>query len=298
MARVNRAIDHVVAHLAEPLPLEEVARVAAFSPFHFHRIFRAVTGETLAAFVKRVRLERAAHLISHRKDARLTDIALACGFSSSSDFTRSFKAQYGMPPSAFDSDAFRAPRREAMIERDIPEEGRHRVRALPVAENPDGFEARLIDLPARTVAYIRVMQGYAGGLARALERLTDWATKRGLAGGQWLGYQWDDPEIVPREKCRYDAGLEVPAGTDVEPQGDVMLARFESMRVAEVDIAGPIDLELRAIHWLYFSWLPRSGCAPAHAPMFEAWNGRPFAHGGSHFELRLHLPVVDAREPL
>ena len=58
-ARVNRAVDHVLLHLDEPLRLEDLAAVAGFSQFHFHRIFRALMGETLARFVKRVRLERA-----------------------------------------------------------------------------------------------------------------------------------------------------------------------------------------------------------------------------------------------
>src|SRR5207247_10418688 len=53
--RVNRVIDHVRAHLAEPLTLADLARVAAFSPFHFHRVFRAITGETLFGFIQRLR---------------------------------------------------------------------------------------------------------------------------------------------------------------------------------------------------------------------------------------------------
>jgi AraC family transcriptional regulator len=114
VARVNRAIDHIVQNLGEPLQLEDVARVACFSPFHFHRIFRALVGETLNAFVKRVRLERAVVLRSHRPDATLTEIALACGFSSSSDFSRSFRAHYGVPPSLFDIERFRASRREQL----------------------------------------------------------------------------------------------------------------------------------------------------------------------------------------
>ena len=57
--RVNRAIDHVTRNLAQPLQLEDVAKVAAFSTFHLHRIFRALVGETLLEFVKRTRLERA-----------------------------------------------------------------------------------------------------------------------------------------------------------------------------------------------------------------------------------------------
>jgi AraC family transcriptional regulator len=95
VARVNRAIDYITANLDRRLRLEDVARAACFSPYHFHRIFRALMGETLAAFVKRVRLERAVYLLSHRDGARLTDVALACGFSSSSDFSRSFRDCYG-----------------------------------------------------------------------------------------------------------------------------------------------------------------------------------------------------------
>ena len=64
--RVNAAIDYVEAHLADELTIEQLAEVAHFSPFHFHRIFSAVTGETIGAFVARVRVERAATLLSAR----------------------------------------------------------------------------------------------------------------------------------------------------------------------------------------------------------------------------------------
>jgi AraC family transcriptional regulator len=57
--RVNLAIDHVVGHLGEPLRLADVARAARLSPFHCHRVFQVLVGETLAEFVKRLRLERA-----------------------------------------------------------------------------------------------------------------------------------------------------------------------------------------------------------------------------------------------
>ena len=100
--RINRAIDHVTQNLASPLPLEDVARAACFSPYHFHRIFRALMGETLGAFIKRVRLERSVYLLSHVAGATLTEIAFACGFSSSSDFSRAFRAHYGVPPRQFD----------------------------------------------------------------------------------------------------------------------------------------------------------------------------------------------------
>src|SRR3954464_13058899 len=85
--RVNRAIDYIADHLDAPLKLDDVARVACFSPFHFHRIFQALVGETVHDFVKRTRLERALYLMAHDAGRSLTDVALACGFSGSSDFS-------------------------------------------------------------------------------------------------------------------------------------------------------------------------------------------------------------------
>ena len=63
------------------------------------------------------------------------------------------------------------------------------------------------------------------------------------------------------------------------------------MRVAKLHIDGGIDLEMRALDWLYHTWLPSSGWVPADLPCFEAWVGRPFAHGLERFVLDLHLPI-------
>lgn len=294
--RINRAIDHVMGHLAEPLPLEEVARVACFSPFHFHRIFRSQVGETLHDFVKRVRLERALHLLAHQRRATLTEVALACGFSSSSDFSRSFRARYGVAPRRFDLGTLRETQRLRLGETVRPGEPQ-RLARLPAGDNPDGFVVQLRRLPARRVVYQRVLRPYEGdAVLQTVHRLLAWARPRGLAGGQWLGYQWEDPDIVPLEHCRYDVGLEVPAGTAVD--GEWSVAEFAPMTLAQIDIAGPVELELRALDWLFGTWLPQSGYVPDHQPCFEAWKGEPFAHGTEHFELAVQLPVVDAAQGL
>ena len=91
--------------------------------------------------------------------------------------------------------------------------GGERLTRLPPGANPDGFTVQLRDLQARRVAYLRVFRPYEPGRAReATARLVRWARERALVGGQWLGYQWDDPEIVPLDRCRYDVGVEVPEG--------------------------------------------------------------------------------------
>jgi AraC family transcriptional regulator len=287
--RINRAIDHIVRNLARPLRLDEVADAACFSPFHFHRIFKALLGETLSQFVKRQRLERALYLMSHAPRRSLTDVALGCGFSSSSDFSRSFKQHYGLPPSVFDLETFRSARREEFERVLSSQDGSPRITALPAGQNPDAFKVTLRDLPARTVAYIRVFDPYRAGVAQAAcERLLAWAIERGLADGQWLGYMWEEPEIVALANCRYDVALVVD---EVEPAGEIGRFEFPPMRVAEVVLSGDIALEARAIDWLYKTWLPHSGYVPDDQPAFEAWIGRPFAHGNEHFELACQLPV-------
>jgi len=299
VARVNRAIDHILRQLDQSLKLEAVAKVAGFSPFHFHRIFRLMVGESLSEFVKRLRLERALALMSRqgwatRRRPSLTDIAFACGFASSADFSRCFRQRYGVPASRFDVAAFRAKRREEW-ERAVGDPPRRNLLGkLPPGENPDGFAVRLRRLPPRTVAYLRVTNSFAGGgVTGAAERLVRWAEARGLADGQWLGYMWDDPEIVAHQDCRYDVGVEVPEDK-IAPGGEIGRFEFPAMQVAEVEVRGGIALELRALDWLFGTWLPASGYVPTEQPCFEAWIGRPFAHGKERFELRLQIPVERA----
>jgi AraC family transcriptional regulator len=292
IARVNRAIDHVVRNLARPLNLAQVSEAACFSSFHFHRVFSALMGETLHQFVKRQRLERALFLMSHAPRRSLTDVALDCGFASSSDFSRSFKQRYGVAPRVFDLESFRSARREEFERVLSSQDGTLRFTALPAGQNPDGFEVKLHDLPARTVAYIRVLAPYREGVVQAAcERLLAWATERRLADGQWLGYMWDEPELVALANCRYDVALVVE---DVAPDGEVGRFDFPPMRVAEVIVSGDLAIEERAIDWLYKTWLPSSGYVPDDQPAFEAWIGRPFAHGRDHFEIAVQLPVKSA----
>lgn len=289
--RVNLAIDHILAHLDEPLRLTSLARAAHLSPFHFHRVFQAMVGLTPADFVRQRRIDKALVRMAFGKKTSLTAIALDCGFASSSDFSRAFKQQHGVPPSAFDIAAWRKTHRDE-LEAGLPTAARLHLRTTKAGPNPDRFRVVIRNLPARTVAYIRVADPYKpGAVAGATERLIAWAERRGVVDNQWLGYQWDNPEITPLAQCRYHVAVEAE---DFSPRGEIGRFRFPAMTIAQIELRGGIDLELRALQWIYGSWLPRSGYVPDDHPAFEAWIGRPFAHGTEHFELHAQLPIKRA----
>jgi AraC family transcriptional regulator len=288
LERVNRAIDHIVGHFHEPLRLRDVSRAANFSPFHFHRVFHATLGVTPAEFVKRLRLEKALGLMVRPRAPSLTSIAFACGFSSSSDFSRCFKQRFGVAPRSFDINGWRAAHGDELEE--VVQDGHPpRLKRLPTPRNPDKFRVRIAEAAARSVAYIRVAKPYQGdAVVRATERLMAWAERHGFANRQWLGYQWDNPEITSLEDCQYYVAVEAERFT---PKGEIGRFHFPPMVVAVVEIRGGLDLELRALQWLYGAWLPRSGFVPDDHPGFEAWCGRPFAHGADYFEIDIQLPL-------
>ena len=93
--RLNRTLDYIRDHCAEDLTLAKLAKVACFSKYHFHRIFRTLLGETVNRHVRRVRLEKAVRMLTFDKDKSIIDIALDCGFSSSQNFAKAFKAHFG-----------------------------------------------------------------------------------------------------------------------------------------------------------------------------------------------------------
>src|SRR5262249_28425430 len=99
-ARMLRVLVHIQQNLDAPLPLEELASIALFSPFHFHRIFRGLIGESVKEHVRRLRLERAAHRLRHTGQ-QITEIALDAGYQSLESFTRAFHRIFGQSPTEF-----------------------------------------------------------------------------------------------------------------------------------------------------------------------------------------------------
>ena len=98
--RLNRVLEHIYDHLDEPLDIERLAQIACLSPYHWHRIYQAMHGETVASTVRRLRLHRAAGYLANGS-MPIAEIAERSGYSSLQSFSRTFRAVFGMPPAQY-----------------------------------------------------------------------------------------------------------------------------------------------------------------------------------------------------
>ena len=268
-ARVNRVIDHLEAHLGEPLDLPTLARVACFSPFHFHRLFRAWTGEPLSAYVQRLRLEQAANQLGHQRRKPITEIALDCGFGSASAFARAFRAHHGCTASEWRDRQFRkldqGARKGGTAE---PGAGTGnfspsgRSRAMEASVIPVPLTVRIEDMPDLTLAYVRHMGAVFNGpelFPRLVRQVRAWAGGRELLGPDtpsMLIYA-DNPEVTPEDRQRLDVAVAVPTGTVAEGEVGVKVLPGGRWAMARIDIT-PDQYETA---WRTFlaDWLPGSG---------------------------------------
>lgn len=149
--RINLVLRHIEQHLDSRPDLEELARIACFSPYHFHRIFSSMVGEGVAAYIRRLLLERAAMQLGHSPES-ITQIALGAGYDSVDAFTRAFRAHMGMLPSEYRR---RKGHLEAARRRDL---GRplfyHEMTSLPP------MNVRVEKFPPRLVAAVRHTGAY------------------------------------------------------------------------------------------------------------------------------------------
>jgi AraC family transcriptional regulator len=287
-ARIARAIAHVEAHPDEPLTLERVAAIACLSPFHFHRVFRALTGESMRSFAERRRLERA--ILLSRRGQSWKVASAACGFASPASFARAFSRVYGVPPSAFDREAWWAARPDRTEAEAV---SAFFLRPAPPLD-PD-FAVTLEQRPAARLAAVRVWGSYLAPekLVAAYQSLFAWAEEQGLEtrGGRIVGASRDDPDLTPLSRCRYDFMIEIPDGLTPPPRFAV--AGRDAGLWAVTRVKGDLAAVDRAWSALFKSWLPASGLDLRDAPAEEAYLQLPEDIGWDAFNLECRVPVAD-----
>lgn len=272
--RINRVVDYIDAHLDEEHSLEKLSQVAFFSPFHFHRIFKALTGETINNYVKRIRLQRAGSMLITDFERPVAEVATLCGFNSTAVFCRAFRSHFGTSTGMFRKYHFEKERKNGQSASKnsqsllnaplyISDEIITQHRNVQMETN-----IQVKEMPAMDLIYCRHV-GRFDQIGGAYEKLFKWAGPRGLLKfpeTKTVTVYHDDPKVVDIKDLRQSACITVDADTKAEgefgkmhvPGGKYAVGSF---RVEPDQFGEAWDSVCR--------WLADSGYQPADGHPYE-----------------------------
>lgn len=311
-ARVNRVIDYIEANIDKELSLKELADIACFSSFHFHRIFSALVGETINGFINRLRIEKAASMLVQNPKKAITSIAMDCGFSGASTFAREFRNVFGMSASDWRAHGHaqysKNGKSESKDSQPVGKTGKdfdvtlqynqstlNQIWRVKMKNKKIKTNVEVKDIPEMHVAYIRHVGPYAGDeqlFERLFNKLCAWAGPRGLLQSpeaKFITIYHDNPDITDEKKLRTDICITVPAdiqvdgeiGKSVIPAGENAIAHFE------------INSDQYGDAWsaVYGGWFPDSGYQPDDRPCFELYLKSPKDHPEGKHVVDIYAPV-------
>jgi AraC family transcriptional regulator len=284
--RFDRVAAYIEAHLDQQVDLNILAEVAHFSPYHFHRIYHALSKETVGQTVKRLRLHRAAGYLV-QTNLSIAEIAKCTGYPNVQSFTRIFKSEFGSPPALY------------------RKTGSH-TRFLPPLE-PSSLLSLEKNIEVE-ILHVEPMFGMCAehrgsylNIKRAFDPLFRWATARGILDQVRgvVGIYLDDPFGVPEKQLRSLACLmfeqEIPHKIPNKIPQEPPFTRAEVLGgpCAVLRHQGPYaDMRL-AYQWLYGTWLPRSSREVADQPVFEVYLNHPRDTRPADLLVDIYLPLQE-----
>ncbi len=297
--KLAASLEYIEKNITRRLSLEDIAGASHLSPYHFHRIFRELMGETVNDFVARKRLEYAANYLLCSTDTSITEVAASLGYSSPANFSKAFKQYFGISPSQL-----RRP--EQISQQTIGKLGTkydkelnpHQLhpysqpsRATPEVEafrpTLDGVTfAEQEDIP---IAYLSSSQGYeTETIFDNWKKIVAFGRSLGISGFEQrlIGVIHDNPMLTPADRCRYDTAIVIPPGLDVRPpyfKGVIPAGNY-----AVFHYLGPSATVMDLHTYLYTRWLPDNGFEAALPPVNEYLNGPPT---GTELDIKIYIKL-------
>jgi AraC family transcriptional regulator len=272
LERLDRVDDYIHVHLEGDLSIDRLAEVACLSPYHWSRVYAAMRGETVAARIRRLRLQRAADGLAST-DIALDRIASLAGYRSTDTFGRAFREAFGDAPARF-----RATGAHAAFKR-----------ALGIGDAL-GFPVSIVTLPDQRCAGIDHVGSYMR-IGHAMGRLFSELSKRGSLPDvpSMIGVFFDDPDLAEEAALRSRACM--PVGNHVSIDDPLVETTLNGGLCARLRYTGPYAAMGDAYRWMLGTWLPASGYEPRDAPIFEVYLDDPSQVSQSELRTDIHLPL-------
>ena len=270
--RLNRVTAYVYDHLDDEIDLYKLSEIACLSPYHWHRIYHAMRGETLAETVKRLRLQRAAGYLA-QTSMTIKEIAERSGYRNLQSFTRIFRSAYDMPPAHY---------RKTGSHTQFRTQNLQRSNAM--------YDVAIKTVPKTRAASVSHTGSYMQ-IGKAFDILYGWLAARDLIrpGIRSIGVFYDDTTVVPEANLRSRACVVTNNGFAIEPpleHVDILGGEY-----AVLGHKGPYANMKAAYQWLYAEWLVQSGREVGDAPWFEEYLNSPRDTAPAELMTEIYLPL-------
>jgi len=290
--RINRVFEFIDSNLDLDLSLDTVSGIAFFSPYHFHRVFKFITGETLNEYVTRRRIEKSALEFLH-KNIMTSEIAHKFGFSDNSSFSRTFKKYYGVSPTQFRNQNTQRFSKIRQLHSKNGQEYPDYDKYICIIDNLKNWikmnaKIEIKELPKMELAYITAIG--PGNLKSAFEKLMKWATPKGLINDQtkMVNIYHDSYKVTEADKVRMSASILLNKPAEIE--GEVGLATIETGKF----IVGSFEIGLSEFEksWTgLFLWMNESGYKKADRAPFEIFHNNPNEHPEGKSRVDFCIPI-------
>ncbi len=272
--RLHRVLSYIYENLDEDLNLDKLADIACMSRYHWHRVFRAMTGETLSDITRRMRLTKAANALV-QEDTPVQIIAEQVGYKSQASFSRAFRLAHGVSPNEFRQQG-------VMINTllNVKEKGEDMYPV--VMKELDSFRAAGV---LHTGPYRLIGKAFKslGGTLMANSLTED-------VGELFVIYH-DPPESKPEAEFRSHVAVSMLDGFPDDLSG-LEYFQVSGGKYAVLEHQGPYQTLKAAYDWLYGHWLPKSGLEPRDAPPLEVYINDPRVTQPADLRTDIRLPLL------
>ena len=281
VSRVNDVLFYIHQDISLELTGRDLAKIAAYSEQHFHRIFRQIVGESIHQYIRRTRLEYAANQLMFDTKSSVHDIANKCGFSSLSSFSRAFKSTFNMSPGEWRQHDLQTAEKPYLKDPEVAAG----YRRISMCSTP---QPKIVDVPSRMAAYVRHV-GYNRSIRQAWLILNAWAHSEGRHITAQFGLHHSNPAWVELTQCRYVACMAIDK--PVKVRGVVNQMVIPGGLHAVFRLEGTYGELLPQISMILEKWLPDSGFKLRSIPAYVHYHQNHFLNDNEHFELDFFLPI-------
>ena len=272
--RINKVVAYINDHLDESLDLKTLAEVAALSEFHFHRVFKALKGESIGAHISRLRIEAAARLLRYSA-LSIEDIAFNIGYEAPAALSKAFKNQYGITPTKYRTNKDIYIMKKEIINPDL---------ALKAP--------KIMELEPKNLIYV-ALTGEYGTLdyGKAYEQL--WAVVKSqklfTKGIESICVSYDDPKITEASLQRSEICLSI--NKLAHPEGEVSCKTLAGGKYAVFFYQGSYT-HLSAVYDAAMRWVIDSEYEIREEPTFEKYLNDSRRTPEEKLKTEVYIPII------